>query len=136
MKRFLCLSFISLFLSLGSAQTYVQLVLDASGSMWNKLEDGTYRITAAKNVLTEFIKGLPSGDLNVGLRVYGSRIAALDAGSCEDTELFVPMDGVNKPSLQATVETVTATGATPIALSLLKAAEDFPAEASQRVMRW
>ncbi|MCA9839076.1 MAG: VWA domain-containing protein [Trueperaceae bacterium] len=131
-------TFISLlsliFLSLASAQTYVELILDASGSMWNKLENGEYRIVAAKQVLSDFIKGLPSGDLNVGLRVYGSRIAALDDGSCEDTELFVPMTGVDKTALQGTVDEVTATGATPIALSLQKAAEDFPAEASQRMI--
>ena len=134
MKRISFSLFGLVFLSLVSAQTYVQLVLDASGSMWNKLEDGEYRIVAAKNVLSNFIKGLPSGDLNVGLRVYGSRIAALDEGSCEDTELFVPMTGVDKPALQGTVDSVTATGATPIALSLQRAAQDFPAEASQRMI--
>lgn len=120
--------------SLVSAQTYVELILDASGSMWNKLSDDRYRIVAAKDVLTQFIGGLPEGDLNVGLRVYGSQIAALEEGSCEDSQLFVPMNGVDKAALSQTVQDATALGATPIALSLLAAADDFPSTAERRLI--
>jgi Ca-activated chloride channel homolog len=134
MKR-LSLSFlVVLFLSLGQAQTYVQLILDASGSMWNKLEDGTYRIVAAKDVLGNFIKGLPTGDLNVGLRVYGANFNAVDDGACEDIELVVPMEGVDKPGLQTAVDNTTAKGATPIALALEQAAADFPPEATKKLI--
>jgi Ca-activated chloride channel family protein len=134
MQRWLMLIVLALG-GLGSAQTYVQLILDASGSMWNRLPDGEYRITAAKNVLGDFIRGLPSGsDLNVGLRIYGARVAALEPGACEDTELVVPMRGVDKAALQAAVEATTARGATPIARSLQAAARDFPADAARRVI--
>jgi Ca-activated chloride channel homolog len=121
-------------LSLVQAQTYVQLVLDASGSMWNKLDDGTYRISAAKNVLGNFIKGLPEGELNVGLRVYGATKAAMDEGSCEDIALVVPMDGVDKPGLQTAVDETTAKGATPIVKALELAAADFPANAARKLI--
>lgn len=134
MKRLSIGLLMVLMFAFAQGQTYVQLILDASGSMWNKLDDGTYRIVAAKEVLSNFIKGLPTGDLNVGLRVYGSRIAALEQGSCEDSELFVPMSGVDKAALQSTVDDVSATGATPIAYSLTKAAADFPAEATRRLI--
>jgi Ca-activated chloride channel family protein len=123
-----------LFFSFSQAQTYVQLVLDASGSMWNKLDDGTYRITAAKDVLGNFIKGLPTGDLNVGLRVYGANIAAMDAGACDDIVLVVPMDGVDKPGLQTAVDNTKAKGATPIVKALEQAAADFPADAAKKLI--
>jgi Ca-activated chloride channel homolog len=133
MKRLLSL-FVVLWFSFGFAQTYVQLVLDASGSMWNKLEDGTYRITAAKDVLGNFIKGLPTGDLNVGLRVYGANIGAMDAGACDDIVLVVPMEGVDKPGLQTAVDSTKAKGATPIVKALEQAAADFPAEATKKLI--
>ncbi|MGL4612277.1 MAG: vWA domain-containing protein [Trueperaceae bacterium] len=129
----LALSMVLLF-TLGQAQTYVQLVLDASGSMWNKLDDGTYRITAAKDVLGNFIKGLPGGDLNVGLRVYGANISAMDEGACDDIQLVVPMSGVDKPGLQTAVDATQATGATPIAKALELAAADFPTEATKKLI--
>lgn len=113
---------------ISSAQTYVQLILDASGSMWNRLSDGEYRIVAAKNVLSSFISSLPADpDLNVGLRIYGSQIDALQPGSCEDSQLFVPMSGINRDTLLTTVRDTRARGATPIAYSLEQAAQDFPA---------
>jgi Ca-activated chloride channel family protein len=134
MKR-LSLSFLAIFfVSLSFSQTYVQLVLDASGSMWNKLDDGTYRITAAKEVLGSFIKGLPSGDLNVGLRIYGANKEAMQDGACDDIELVVPMNGVDKPGLQAAVDNTKAKGATPIVKALELAAADFPAEASKKLI--
>jgi Ca-activated chloride channel homolog len=98
------------------------------------LDDGTYCITAAKDVLGNFIKGLPTGDLNVGLRVYGANIAAMDAGACDDIALVVPMDGVDKPGLQTAVDNTKAKGATPIVKALELAAADFPAEASEKLI--
>src|SRR5690606_10045866 len=109
--------------------TYIQLILDASGSMFNKLEDGRYRIVAAKDVLTQLISSLPDDQgLNVGLRVYGAERWASDPDACEDTRLMVPMEGLDRSSLLQTVRDTQAQGATPIALSLELAAQDFPAE--------
>lgn len=109
-----------------SAQTYVELILDASGSMYNTLDDGRYRIVAAKEVLSSFIAGLPSApDLNVGLRVYGSELQATHKDACLDSRLFVPMQGVDRTALLDTVDTVLARGATPIAWSLQQAGADF-----------
>ena len=84
MKRLLINLFLLACLSLASAQTYVELILDASGSMWNTLDDGRYRIIAAKDVLSQFIGGLADDGLNVGLRIYGSQTDALEEGACQD----------------------------------------------------
>jgi len=109
--------------------TNVELILDASGSMFNKLDDGRYRIVAAKEVLADLIAGLPDqDDLNVGLRVYGSSMRATLPDACEDTVLKVGVDGFARQELLDTVKGTQALGATPIALSLEQAADDFPSE--------
>lgn len=112
--------------SFADADTHVQLVLDASGSMYNKLDDGRFRITAAKDVLGAFVDGLPPGDLHVGLRVYGARLAADQPGACEDSHLVVPMEGVDHEALRSAIAETRAKGKTPIAYSLEQALADFP----------
>lgn len=120
---------------LGSAQNYVELILDASGSMYNRLADGRYRIEAAKQVLVSLITGLPvDADLHVGLRVYGARLQATEDDACLDSHLEVPIQGVDRAALRATVEGTLARGATPIALSLQLAAHDFPSDGVRRVI--
>ena len=114
-----------------AAETHVQLILDASGSMYNKLDDGRFRITAAKDVLSEFVDGLPPGDLHVGLRIYGARFAADQPGACQDSELVVPMDGVDHEALRGAIQSTRARGKTPIAYSLEQALGDFPAGSDQ-----
>lgn len=109
------------------AQTHIQLILDASGSMWNKFEDGRYRISAAKDVLQQVVNSLPqeTQNLHVGLRIYGSEMSHKKDGACRDTRLFVSMQGVDRAALLRTIRQARAQGATPIALSLEAAAEDF-----------
>ena len=114
--------------------TQVELILDASGSMWNRGADGRYRIDAAKEALTTFVRRLPAGGLDVGLRVYGSTVDALASGACEDSRLFVPLAGTDKAALQSTVDSVKARGATPIVTSLLAAAGDFSKSAGKRMI--
>lgn len=117
-----------------SGPTQVELVLDASGSMWNRVADGRYRIEAAKDALTTFVRALPDAGLDVGLRIYGSTVDALDPRGCDDTRLFVPLAEVDKGALQGAVDAVAARGATPIAASLLAAAADFAPDASRKVI--
>ena len=128
----LIVAIVSLFVvSSAQAETYVQLILDASGSMYNKLDDGRYRIVAAKDVLQEFVEGLPDKNLNVGLRIYGSEVDSKDDGSCQDSKLLVPMQGLDRDALTETIRSTRAKGSTPIAYSLEQAARDFPANVKQ-----
>lgn len=106
--------------------THVLLVLDASGSMYLKLDDGQYRIAAAKDALSAFVARLPDApDLDVGLRVYGARRVAVEEGACEDSELVVSVAGFDRDGLLRAVRDTQAKGATPIAYSLERAAEDL-----------
>lgn len=124
-----------LLLGIASAQTYVELILDASGSMWHQLEGGEYRIAAAKAALTDFVSSLPADDeLHVGLRVYGSRLGARDEGACLDSELLVEPAGLDRDTLLRGVREAQARGATPIAHSLELAAADFPAEGRKLIV--
>ena len=116
------------------AGSHVELILDASGSMWNRLDDGRFRITAAKEALDGFIDGLPEENMEVGLRIYGASVKAGEPGACEDSRLVVPLQGVDKSALRSAVKDAQALGSTPIALSLKKAAADFPADATDKLI--
>ncbi len=58
----------------------------------------------------------------------------LAPGACDETKLFVPLSGVDEASLQTSVGTVKARGATPIVGSLLAAVGDFSAGSGQRMI--
>lgn len=134
---FALLAWLALAASAASAtepEAQIELILDASGSMWNPVDDGRFRITAAKAVLADFVDGLPDEGLDVGLRIYGSQVAAKRDGACADTRLFVPIEGVEKSTLKARIEAAEALGATPIALSLQQAADDFAARPGAKVV--
>jgi hypothetical protein len=109
----------------------VQLILDSSGSMAEEIVAGTTRIDAAQSALNEVIDILPTDPgINVGFRVYGHKGNNTQAGrpeSCQSSELRVPMEGVDKDALRAEVDAFQPVGWTPIALSLNRAAGDFPA---------
>lgn len=115
--------------------TEIELILDASGSMWNKLEDGRFRIDAAKQVLTEFISETPARpDLRIGLRIYGAKVHYSKPGACEDSELVAPIAVLDRPRLLAAVRQARAIGATPLAKSLNLAAQDFQATGRKQVL--
>src|SRR5450432_636056 len=115
--------------------TEIELILDASGSMWNKLEDGRFRIDAAKQVLTEFISETPARpDLRIGLRIYGAKVHYSKPGACEDSELVAPIAPLDRPRLLAAVREARAIGATPLAHSLELAAQDFHEAGRKKVL--
>jgi Ca-activated chloride channel homolog len=115
--------------------TYVELILDASGSMYSALPAGGTRIAAAKEVLGSFINKLPvDPNLNVGLRIYGSKVTAGKPGACKDSGLVIPMKGIDRTALRQTVVATIPKGSTPIAYSLEQAAGDFVADKSRKLI--
>ena len=117
--------------SVHAGETHVELILDASGSMYNQLDDGRYRLTAAKDALGELVLNLPSEGLHVGLRVYGAQLRPDAAGACRDSRLVVPMRGLDREALLAALRDTRARGKTPIGYSLEQAVADFPADAER-----
>ncbi len=109
----------------------VELILDSSGSMAEQTNTGEPRIEAARTVLTDVITQIPDDrpNINVGFRVFGHEGDNTDTGraeSCQSSDLFVPIEGVDKAALQGQVDSYQPVGWTPIALSLDRALEDFP----------
>ena len=94
----------------------ILLILDCSGSMWGRVE-GKAKISLAKEVTRELIKGIPA-KVQLGLMVYGHR----RKGDCKDIEI-IGKPGADRGGLDAAVQRLSARGKTPIADSLLKAGE-------------
>jgi hypothetical protein len=107
----------------------VELILDASGSMAQRI-GGETRMAIAKRVLHDVIAAIPEREgVNVGFRLYGHRgdnSAAGKAVSCRSSELLVPIEGVDKAALDDAVDAARATGWTPLATSIRRAIADFP----------
>jgi Ca-activated chloride channel family protein len=108
------------------------LVLDASGSMKEPHGDGRTRFQAAVSAMRQVVGALP-GDVEVGLRIYGSRIAD-GPGSCKDSELVVPVGPPDKGALRTALGKARPLGNTPIAYSLEQAATDLPDSGSRTIV--
>ena len=101
----------------------VELILDASNSMWGQIA-GKAKITIAKEVLDQIISGLPD-EMNVGLRLYGHRYGLNDSRACQDTELVTPIGLIDKQQLTNAVKAITPRGKTPLVYSVLEGIKDF-----------
>ncbi len=100
-----------------SSGANVLFILDASGSMWAKVENKE-KITIAKEVMINLIRELPEG-VNVGLEVYGHR----KKGDCNDIEVLVPVGKGDKNALIKQIQSIQPKGETPITGSLEMAGE-------------
>ena len=96
----------------------ILFILDSSGSMMESLE-GKNKLETAKGVLSALVGDLPP-NINVGLEVYGHR-----KGACDDIEMVVPMGKLNVGALKQKISALQASGKTPIATSLEKAAGEL-----------
>jgi len=101
----------------------VELILDASNSMWGQIQ-GESKISIARKVLEQIITGLPEG-MRVGLRLYGHRYSLRDKRACQDTELAIPIGPLEKDKMIEIINSIKPKGKTPLVYSVLQAAEDF-----------
>src|SRR5918997_4480481 len=107
--------------------TEVLFLLDVSGSMNERISSGGTKFAAAQRALKRVADAVPAGT-QVGLRVYGSRIAEpkeQNPKACTDTELVLPIGPLNRGKLFRAVDSFTAKGETPIAYSLEKSVGDL-----------
>ncbi len=134
-KRFFLLLPVLLALAINAAaqapkppiKTRILFLLDASGSMYAKLESDS-RINVAKKLLSKTIDSLAGQkNLEIALRVYG-HTSPPTARNCKDTRLEVPFRENNFEEVKKRLNTITPKGTTLIAHSLLQAAYDFPKE--------
>ena len=92
---FLLTVFLSVFLvsaawTQSNSPTNLLLILDASGSMWQKVE-GEFKIVVARKVLKGLLGELPA-DSKVGLIAYGHR----KKSDCADIETIMPLAALDK----------------------------------------
>ncbi len=105
--------------------TRILFVFDASLSMYGRW-DGEAKITIARRLMHDLLDSLRHTDnLQMALRVYGHQ-HQFPPQVCDDTRLEVPFGHDNVDRLKHKIKTIVPRGTTPIALSLEKAAGDFP----------
>ena len=115
----ICASGITLSATAVNAENNMLVILDASNSMWGKV-DGVAKIETARGVVSDLLTGLPP-DLDVGLMAYGHR----DKESCTDVEM---LSGIGKPDVAAMEKKIAALkpmGKTPIAYSMILAGKEL-----------
>lgn len=97
-------------------ESRADLIVDASGSMAEKLLDNT-RMAAAKSALKNLVKGLPDG-MALGLRVFTD---------CAAIKPLAPIQPIDKPAFIGLIEGIEPKGGTPIVASLLQSFETLRA---------
>ncbi|TYS57936.1 VWA domain-containing protein [Bacillus infantis] len=106
----------------------VEIILDSSGSMANKMGSQT-RMELAKASIKKFASALPE-EANVGLRVYGHKGTGSDADkkmSCASNELVYAPQPYNEAELSKALNKFKPAGWTPLAQSLMEAQKDLEA---------
>ncbi len=94
----------------------VILILDASRSMWGQIK-GVNKVVSTRNVIGGIVKEL-EGRLNLGLVSYGHR----QATGCGDIEVMLNPGPHKATDFIKVVKGIKPKGSTPIAASLIKAA--------------
>lgn len=135
-RRRIYLSILALFIVLpavlsaqsrrGEPKTRILFIYDASNSMNGKWQSANKNEIAQK-LLSQSLDSL-SGmeDLELALRVYGHQKNYRYGQDCNDTKLEVPFGQNNSNRIKASLAKITPKGTTPIAMTLEKAAGDFP----------
>lgn len=103
----------------------VALILDASGSMNDKLRNGERKISAAKIAVRDLVSKIP-GSINLSFRAYGHQ-SHRSKKNCRDTQLLVPFGSATTVSKQIVTQSngLDAQGYTPITYVLGLAADDL-----------
>ncbi len=112
-------------------KTRILFLVDGSNSMFGAWES-SIKIDAAKSILNDLVDSLRiNKNLELALRIYGHRFS-LENRNCEDTKLEVGFSPENHDQIISKMEALEPKGTTPIAYSLMQAANDFPVSDSYR----
>ena len=95
----------------------VILVLDASGSMWGRI-DGRTKVEIAREAVAHLVASWDP-DIELGLIAYGHR----EVGKCSDIELVLPVAQHDPKNFINIVNGLKAKGKTPLSAAVKQAAE-------------
>ena len=104
----------------GQAQTSDQkaiIVLDASGSMWGRVE-GKTKIEVARGVISNLLKDWDP-KVQLGIVAYGHR----QKGNCGDIQTLIPVGRVNSNRIMSKVNGLNPKGKTPLSQAVRQAAQ-------------
>lgn len=102
-----------------AAEGRVQIVLDASGSMWGQI-DGRSKIEIAREAFDALMQTWPE-HAQLGLTAYGHR----RKGDCEDIEILFSLGDHQPQQLAKSVQRIKPKGKTPLYHAVLAAAQDL-----------
>jgi len=131
-QRFVILLLLSLLVGQTRAQqeqplTRILFIFDASNSM-NGIWENKPKIDVATRLLSSALDSLQHAEnLELALRVYGHEKYFQKGQDCDDTKLLVPFGPGNGYKIRRELRDLKPKGTTPIAATLEKAADDFPA---------
>lgn len=117
--------------TLSLAERNVEIVLDASNSMWGRMQDLT-KLDVAQQALHQLVSSLPP-DLRIGLRAYGHGHRH-ELRQCEDSELLVPLRPGSREAIRKAIAGLEPRGQTPLAHSLEQVARDFDGLRGERAV--
>lgn len=111
--------------------TAIEVIFDASGSMWKKMPDGRTRIEVARSVLSKLITESMPDKVPFALRVFGNR----KARSCQ-TDLEYSLKPLNRNNILSTINKISPKNRskTPIAKSLSLVKKDLEKVSGNRVV--
>ncbi|MGG5818141.1 vWA domain-containing protein [Falsiroseomonas sp. HW251] len=119
-RALLVLAWLVLALAAPAQAQDTMLVLDASNSMWGRV-DGRAKIAIAREAVAALSTALPA-QTRMGLMSYGHR----RAGDCQDIEVLIRPGPLDASSFARAVDGVTPRGRTPLAESITQAARLAP----------
>ncbi len=97
----------------------VMLILDASGSMWGRVDEKP-KIVVARKVINTMLKDI-GPKVNMGVIAYGHR----SKGNCRDIQTIIPVGPVNVSAYMSVINKISPKGKTPISDAVLKGAEEL-----------
>ncbi|MDA8870586.1 VWA domain-containing protein, partial [Rhizobiaceae bacterium] len=103
-----------------AARADTMIVLDASGSMWGRV-DGREKILIAREAFADIAKSLSSRGISTGLIAYGHR----RKGDCSDIETIALPGEMNLDAIAKRVNGLTPKGKTPLSDAVRIAAEEL-----------
>ena len=100
--------------------TQIDIIFDASGSMWGQI-NGTTKIEIARAAMQDLINGFKTKtNIQLALRIYGHLNK-----KCTNSILEIPMAEGNHTAIIQKINSIEPLGKTPIAFSISQAVNDF-----------
>ncbi len=94
----------------------VMLIIDASGSMWGKI-DGKSKIDIARKAVSRIVKTW-NKETKIGIMAYGHR----RKGDCSDIQIIAPLGKINANQVISILNDLNPKGKTPLSASIKTAA--------------